>query len=88
MYETDKRPCEIRISLKEFADDEGHIHINSTASFRTHRPSPARAKQGVVAHWGTKYNLHWQVDLTFGDDQRRLRKGHSDGTSESIVGRL
>ena len=32
----------------------------------------------VVAHWGIENNLHWQLDVTFGEDQCRLRKGHSD----------
>jgi predicted transposase YbfD/YdcC len=30
------------------------------------------------AHWGVENNLHWQLDVTFGEDQCRLRKGHSD----------
>ncbi len=32
----------------------------------------------MVAHWGIENNLHWQLDVTFGEDQCRLRKGHSD----------
>jgi predicted transposase YbfD/YdcC len=32
----------------------------------------------TVAHWGIENNLHWQLDVTFGEDQCRLRKGHSD----------
>lgn len=30
------------------------------------------------AHWGVENNLHWQLDVTFGEDQCRLRKGHAD----------
>lgn len=35
---------------------------------------------GVAArtHWGVENNLHWQLDVTFGEDQCRLRKGHAD----------
>ena len=29
-------------------------------------------------HWGVENNLHWQLDVTFGEDQCRLRKGHAD----------
>lgn len=30
----------------------------------------------VRAHWGIENRLHWVLDVTFGDDQSRLRKGH------------
>jgi hypothetical protein len=42
----------------------------------------------VVAHWGIENNLHWQLDVTFGEDQCRLRKGHSEPTSLSCLERL
>lgn len=32
----------------------------------------------VVAHWGIENNLHWQLDVTFAEDQCRLRKGPRD----------
>lgn len=40
----------------------------------------------VQGHWGVENNLHWQLDVTFGEDQCRLRKGHSD-TNFSILRR-
>lgn len=29
-------------------------------------------------HWGIENGLHWQLDVTFGEDQSRIRKGHAD----------
>lgn len=29
-------------------------------------------------HWGIENSLHWQLDVTFGEDQCRVRKGHAD----------
>ena len=27
-------------------------------------------------HWGIENNLHWQLDVSFSEDDRRIRKGH------------
>ncbi len=29
-------------------------------------------------HWAVENNLHWQLDVTFNEDQSRIRKGHAD----------
>jgi hypothetical protein len=30
----------------------------------------------VRQHWAIENRLHWMLDVTFADDQSRLRKGH------------
>jgi predicted transposase YbfD/YdcC len=30
----------------------------------------------IRGHWRVENNLHWQLDVSFNEDQRRLRKGH------------
>ncbi len=32
----------------------------------------------VRQHWAVENNLHWQLDVTFNEDQSRIRKGHAD----------
>lgn len=32
----------------------------------------------VRDHWGIENSCHWQLDVTFGEDQCRIRKGHGD----------
>jgi predicted transposase YbfD/YdcC len=34
--------------------------------------------EAVRAHWGIENRLHWQLDVTFQEDQCRVRKGHAD----------
>ena len=36
----------------------------------------ADAAAAVRGHWAIENRLHWVLDVTFADDQSRLRKGH------------
>lgn len=45
-----------------------------------------RFAAGVRSHWGIENSLHWQLDVTFGEDQCRVRKGHAD-TNLSVLRR-
>jgi len=40
--------------------------------------SGRRFAKAVRAHWGIENRLHWQLDVTFQEDQCRIRKGHAD----------
>lgn len=41
-------------------------------------PSGRRFAEAVRGHWGIENSLHWQLDVTFQEDQCRIRKGHAD----------
>jgi len=40
--------------------------------------SGRRFADAVRDHWGIENKLHWQLDVTFNEDQSRIRKGHAD----------
>jgi predicted transposase YbfD/YdcC len=45
-----------------------------------------RFAEAVRSHWGIENQLHWQLDVTFQEDQSRLREGHA-ATNFSLVRR-
>ena len=42
------------------------------------RVSAKRFAAAVRGHWGIENHLHWQLDVTFHEDQSRIRMGHAD----------
>jgi predicted transposase YbfD/YdcC len=46
--------------------------------------SGKRFAEGVRHHWGIENSLHWQLDVTFQEDQSRIRKGHADANFSSL----
>lgn len=40
--------------------------------------------QAVRGHWSIENQLHWQLDVTFQEDQCRIRKGHADANFSSL----
>jgi predicted transposase YbfD/YdcC len=51
---------------------ERHYYIASL----DRRTKAGRLAYLVRGHWGVENNLHWQLDVSFHEDQRRIRKGH------------
>lgn len=46
--------------------------------------SGRRFAEAVRGHWSIENRLHWQLDVTFQEDQCRVRKGHADANFSSL----
>jgi predicted transposase YbfD/YdcC len=71
----------IRVASRAELADRGRFETRyyiSSASL-----TAARAAEAVRSHWAIENRLHWVLDVTFGEDQSRLRKGH--GASNMAV---
>jgi len=62
--------AETRVECKGATRTETRYFISSRALAATD------AAAAVREHWAIENRLHWVLDVTFADDQSRLRKGH------------
>jgi predicted transposase YbfD/YdcC len=56
--------------LKDKESDETHYFIGSRVM------SAQRYGEALRGHWGIENNLHWQLDITFGEDANRVQRRH------------
>src|SRR5262249_54032409 len=61
---------ESRIERGDKIETERRCYISSRLI------SPAAFAEAVRGHWAIENNLHWSLDVTFNEDQSRLRTGH------------
>jgi predicted transposase YbfD/YdcC len=62
--------AETRVETADATRTETRFFISSRAL------TAEQAAEAVRGHWAIENRLHWVLDVTFGDDQSRLRKGH------------
>ena len=56
--------------------DNGPV-TTETQFFLTSLPSDAqRISRAIRLHWGIENRLHWVLDVTFGEDDSRIRRGN------------
>jgi predicted transposase YbfD/YdcC len=48
-------------------------------------PTVKRFAEAVRGHWGIENNLHWQLDVTFREDDLRIRRGHAPANMSILM---
>lgn len=75
--------------LKSIVRIERERHVGEkvsveTAYYISSRPADAeKLSQAARAHWGIENSCHWVIDVTFNEDQSRIRRG--DGAQNIAV---
>lgn len=62
----------------------GQEHVEIRYYILSRYVSGKRFAQATRGHWGIENNFHWQLDVTFGEDRCRLRKGHADANFSAL----
>jgi len=63
---------------------DGQEHTEIRYYILTRYVSGKRFADAVRSHWGIENSLHWQLDVTFREDDCRVRKGHADANLSVI----
>ena len=68
----------IGMAVRVTEHDDGRASDDVRYYITSCYPSGQRFAEAVRGHWGIENSLHWQLDVTFQEDQCRVRKGHAD----------
>lgn len=58
--------------IRDHTSTERHYYIATLDRRKTAR----QFQQYIRGHWSVENNCHWQLDVSFDEDQRRIRKDH------------
>lgn len=56
---------------------KGEVTVEKRYYISSLPANPEIALRAVRQHWGIENKLHWVLDVSFGDDQSRIRKGNA-----------
>jgi predicted transposase YbfD/YdcC len=65
------------VEIESTRDIKGQISVEKRYDISSHDAEPETIGNAVRQHWGIENKLHWVLDICFGDDQSRIRKGNA-----------
>jgi len=67
----------VESTRQDLGDLSGKVTTERRYYISSRKGTDAKAMhEAVRGHWAVENQLHWQLDVSFGEDQRRIRKGH------------
>jgi predicted transposase YbfD/YdcC len=67
----------VGIAISERVDAQGRESIESRYYILSRRISTQEFAEAVRGHWGIENNLHWQLDVSFREDECRVCRDHA-----------
>lgn len=67
----------VSVTARRLIKKTGQTAIETRFYISSLPPDPEPIAHAVRAHWSIENNLHWMLDVTFREDECRVRKDHS-----------
>lgn len=65
------------VEIESTREIKGEISKEKRYYISDHSSNPGLIANAIRQHWGIENKLHWVLDISFGDDQSRIRKGNA-----------
>ena len=65
------------IMIESEREEKGGKSIERRFYISSCTADPEKMLQTIRLHWGVENTLHWILDMSFGEDQSRIRKGNA-----------